>query len=96
MWWWPWLAGAGLAVLGELVHEIIENSEWMIQMYRSNSGTSGQYQGDSSQNIAGDLVSALTGWYVTLGLHIAGYPWLVVVWTLISEVIIIFIHGWNF
>ena len=47
--------------------------------------TSGQYQGDSGQNITGDLISALSGWYITLGLHIAGYPWLVVIWTIISE-----------
>ena len=43
-WWWVWLAGAGLAVLAELCHEIIENSEWVIQLYRSNSGTSSQYE----------------------------------------------------
>ena len=89
VWWWPWLAGAALAVLAELVHEVIENSEWMIELYRQNSGTSGQYQGDSSQNITGDLISALTGWYITLGLHIAGYPWLVVIWTVISEAFLI-------
>ena len=89
VWWWPWLAGAALAVLAELTHEVIENSQWMIELYRQNSGTSGQYQGDSSQNITGDLISALTGWYITLGLHIAGYPWLVVIWTIISEAFLI-------
>ena len=44
-WWWVWIVGAILAVLGELVHEIIENSECVIQLYRNNSGTSGQYEG---------------------------------------------------
>lgn len=29
--WWVWLVGAGIALLAELAHEIIENSEWMIQ-----------------------------------------------------------------
>ena len=33
-WWWVWLLGAVLAVLGELVHELIENSEWCIELYR--------------------------------------------------------------
>ena len=27
-WWWVWLLGAVLAVLGELVHELIENSDY--------------------------------------------------------------------
>ena len=81
--------GAVLAVLGELVHEIIENSDWVIQLYRDNSGTSGQYEGDSTQNIVGDLISALFGWYVTALLHMTGYPWLVVIWTVISESILI-------
>ena len=46
-----WLVGAALSLLAELVHEIVENSEWMIQLYRNNSGTSGLYVGDSAQNI---------------------------------------------
>ena len=75
-----------LALLAELTHEIIENSEWMIQLYRNNSGTSGLYEGDSAQNIIGDLISALFGWYVTALLHWVGYPWIVVIWTIISEV----------
>jgi hypothetical protein len=49
--WWVWLVGAALSLLAELTHELVENSEWMIQLYRNNSGTSGLYQGDSSQNI---------------------------------------------
>jgi len=88
-WWWVWLLGAVLAVLGELVHELIENSEWCIELYRNNSGTSGQYDGDSVQNILGDLMSCLFGWYVTALLHLAGYPWIVVIWTVISEAILI-------
>ena len=88
-WWWVWIVGAVLALLAELTHEIIENSAWMIQLYRNNSGTSSLYEGDSAQNIVGDLISALFGYYVTALLHLAGYPWIVVIWTVISEVIII-------
>ena len=51
VWWWPWIVGAFLALIGKLVHEIIENSECVIQLYRDNSGTSSQYEGDSTQNI---------------------------------------------
>ena len=51
-WWWVWVVGAVLALLGELVHELVENSECVINLYRNNSGTSGQYEGDSTQNIS--------------------------------------------
>ena len=61
----------------------------VICYFRNNSGTSGQYEGDSVQNILGDLMSALFGWYVTALLHLAGYPWLVVIWTVISEAILL-------
>ena len=33
-WWWVWLLGAVLGVMAELVHELIENSEWCIELYR--------------------------------------------------------------
>ena len=81
--------GALLAVLGELVFELIENDQYVINQFRNNSGTSGHYKGDSTQNIVGDLLSALFGWYVTALFHLAGYPWLVVIWYIITEVKII-------
>ena len=46
-------------------------------------------QGDSTQNIVGDLVSATLGWYVTALLHLAGCPWLVIVWTAVSEAVLV-------
>ena len=96
IWWWVWLVGPGLGLLAELTHEIIENSAWMIQLYRNNSGTSGLYEGDSAQNIVGDLISATFGWYLTALLDWAGYPWMVVIWTLISEVIITWLEFLTF
>jgi len=92
VWWWPWIVGAFLALIGELVHEIIENSECVIQLYRDNSGTSSQYEGDSTQNIVGDLLSCLFGWYITALLYWIGplYSLLVLAWTLLSEVILVF------
>ena len=36
--------------------------------------------------LVGDLLSCLLGWYVTAGLHLLGYPWIVLVWTAVSEV----------
>jgi hypothetical protein len=46
--------GAAISLLAELTHELVENSAWMIELYRNNSGTSGLYEGDSSQNIGDD------------------------------------------
>ena len=43
--------GAVLSLVAELVHELIENSQCVINLYRNNSGTSSQYEGDSTQNI---------------------------------------------
>ena len=37
VWWWPWLAGAALAVLAELTHEVIENSLCLSQMEGSSN-----------------------------------------------------------
>ena len=34
----------------------------------------------------GMLISALFGWYVTALFHLAGYPWLVVIWYVVTEV----------
>ena len=51
--WWVWLVGPALSLGLELIHEVIENSEWMIQRYRAASGTSQLYQGDSVENIGG-------------------------------------------
>ena len=69
---------------------VIENSEFVIRRFRKASGTSEFYEGDSLQNSIGDIVSAMFGWYLTAILHQAGYPWLVVIWTVISELASVF------
>ena len=84
-WWWTWVCGAFLGLLMEICHEIIENSEFGIRRFRNTSGTSELYEGDSVQNSIGDIISAMFGWFLTAILHQAGYPWLVVIWTVISE-----------
>ena len=34
-------------------------------------------------------MSATLGWYVTALLHLAGCPWLVIVWTAVSEAVLV-------
>merc|ERR1712032_1239080 len=57
-----WVYGFLLAVGLELVWEIIGNSKFVLKRIRDNSGTSGEYIGDSIQNILGDLVSCALGY----------------------------------
>ena len=37
-WWWVWLLRAVIGVMAELVHELIENSYWCIELYRYLQG----------------------------------------------------------
>ena len=50
----------------EFSWELMENSERVIKRYRETSGTSGDYQGDSYQNILGDLTACQTGYLLSL------------------------------
>lgn len=89
-WWWVWVVGAAISLLAELTHELVENSAWMIQLYRNNSGTSSLYEGDSSQNIAGDLIACTFGWYLTaLCVHYNVW-WIILIWTVVSETALLF------
>ena len=45
------MVGPLIAFLVELTWEIIENSPCVINLFRHNSGTSAQYEGDAVQNI---------------------------------------------
>ena len=67
---WIWYEGSLLALLLEFLIEVAENSEYVIELYRQNSGTSELYDGDSWQNIVGDLISSTFGYYVAaLSVH---------------------------
>ena len=67
---WIWYEGSLLALLLEFLIEVAENSEYVINLYRQNSGTSELYDGDSWQNIVGDLISSTFGYYVAaLSVH---------------------------
>lgn len=70
----------------ELSWELLENSESIIERYRQSSGTSGEYIGDSYQNIIGDLLACETGYTVSMVFHrILGKPWLSIVFYFVVE-----------
>ena len=75
-----------ISILLELCWEMMENSEHVMKRFRENSGTSGQYKGDSVQNICGDLVACGFGFVMGTVFHSCGVWWLSLVWIGLSEV----------
>jgi len=81
-----WVYGFLLAVGLELVWEIIGNSKFVLKRIRDNSGTSGEYIGDSIQNILGDLVSVALGYILGTVFAAVELWWLSIVFVLLIEV----------
>ena len=79
------LFGAGLTFIAEFVHEVAENSSIGIRMYRQTSGTSQRYTGDSLQNIAGDIIACMFGYFIAAYFVAQGVWWMAVVWALVWE-----------
>jgi len=84
-----WILGFLLAVGLELLWEVVGNSQYVLKRIRDNSGTSGEYSGDSIQNILGDLFSCALGYIIGTVFLALDLWWLSLVWILISEVICI-------
>jgi hypothetical protein len=57
-----------VAVFGESVWEVIENSPWIIEKYRANTASL-DYFGDSIANSIGDVVSCVTGFIIAYKLR---------------------------
>ena len=70
----------------ELTWEIAENSEKAIERYRQTSGTSADYEGDSLQNILGDLTACQTGYMVSWAFVAIGMAWLSLLFYLVTEI----------
>merc|ERR1711862_935788 len=65
-----WIFGFLVAIGVELILEIIGNSQFVLKRIRNNSGTSGEYIGDSIQNILGDLLSLVWAMFLVLSLQL--------------------------
>ena len=59
---WPLWVGFAITFLVSAVFEIVENARCCIDKCRTNSGTSSDYEGDSYQNILGDLIVVQAGY----------------------------------
>ena len=64
-WIWSSLIGFGITFGIEMIWELVENSECIINRYRQTSGTSENYEGDSYQNIIGDLIACQAGYVIS-------------------------------
>ena len=51
-----------ITTFSALLWEIVENSEFVISLFRENSGPSEDYRGDSQVNVVGDILSASLGY----------------------------------
>jgi len=62
-----WKQGGGLLITlaTGAAWEILENTEFIINRFRENSGTSADYRGDSYINVVGDVVSVGVGYLVS-------------------------------
>jgi len=74
----------------ELTWELAENSERVIERYRQTSGTSEDYEGDSYQNILGDLTACQSGYILSLIFNSIGMAKLSFIWYLLTEIILLF------
>lgn len=57
------------AVLGESIWELIENSRYVIELYRANTASL-EYFGDSIANSIGDVIACFTGFYVAYRMQV--------------------------
>ena len=70
----------------ELIWELAENSKCAIERYRQTSGTSKDYEGDSYQNIIGDLIACQIGYCLSWLFNHFGMFWLSIILYLVTEI----------
>merc|ERR1719336_204590 len=84
-----WGYGFLAAVIAELGHKVVINSQFVLRQIRNNSGTSGEYIGDSVQNILGDVLSCALGYILGTVFLAVELWWLSIVWIVVSEIVCI-------
>ena len=81
-----WEGGLAICIGIETTWEVLENSDIIIERFRENSGTSGEYKGDSIQNIGGDILVTAVGYTIGTVYYDAEIWWLSLVWIYLTEV----------
>ena len=77
-----------LTTISGLLWEIGENTDYVINKFRENSGPSEDYRGDSKINSFGDVISCSMGYGVSyiLSRHLGGSIMPALIWFVISEI----------
>merc|ERR1712018_47838 len=83
---WPLWVGFTILLALSFIFEIIENAQCTIEKYRESSGTSGDYDGDSYQNIIADLIVVQAGYMISWLFLFLGVGWMSAVWFLIVDI----------
>jgi len=68
-----------------VVWEILENTEFVIDLFRDNTGPSEEYRGDSRVNVVGDVLSCSMGYAVAVIMSGWGGRLPAAVWVVVSE-----------
>ena len=81
--------GLILALTSAMLWEMLENTNFIINLFRENSGTSKEYQGDSKINIVGDVIACGLGYTMAhVGHEFAG-PWFPFAWLVAVEIVLL-------
>ena len=83
---WVSTAGFVMMFIFEMTWELAENSQCAIERYRQTSGTSANYEGDSVQNIIGDLIACQIGFAVSWIFNHFGVPWVSIILFFVVEI----------
>ena len=86
---WPLRIGFTIISIGSLIFEIVENEDVMIEKYRENHGTSREYNGDSYQNIFGDIIMVQIGYMISWLFLYLNISWMSAVWFVVVDVCLI-------
>ena len=85
----PLWVGFAIISIGSLIFEIVENEDGIIEKYRKNHGASSEYNGDSYQNIFGDIIMVQIGYMISWLFLYLNISWMSAVWFVVVDVCLI-------
>ena len=78
--------GFVLTIASAVLWEILENTQFVIDLFRENSGPSEDYRGDSKINVIGDVLSCTFGYGLAVIISRSWGVWPSITWVLVTEV----------
>jgi len=84
---WDDLGGLMLGLLAGYIFEIFENSDYVINRFVRDHGTSQFYKGDSKINVFGDILALGLGYSMSKVCTAYGLWWFPILWLISSEIL---------